>query len=1114
MLFFKKITLYLFIGLLCSYNTFTMDFHETTQYGSYHESLERKISEYYPDASFSMHETTWNSASYTIHEEDVDIHVKESYNPDTNTHYYDAKYEHHNNSSNHYEPSSNQESVSHHNSNDHDHLKDHLHDSAVDNRRQEIDEERQRHYENKLKYDNRNISPKNLYGKDLDAVLILNKVNTISDLIAAISSPTVKAYFKGQKYKIESQPKRKGEEAKLIKQSLNFIDALLSDQVLIILNRIKSANLAGAEDAFAQLKWLWPWKRDYTFLSINSPVNTGEFQFKRNTLKVDIMKIAEKCFITRKDYLAKYANSEQMKAIQEYKDLCPLLFLYKGNAFFDEYRRMQFKIAEDNKVVKNNSRNKKAINNIPKNNLVDNVCFAFIDNLYNDPIVIDNENKDSIRDIFYSIRNRPLAEAQQELQNFELQILRQARSNNIVLMQDIKTWIINQYGFDVLDLANTIYISHPDYSNKPENESVFSDELAPILDNIECQTLPIAYAELIHLEEQLSNEFKSLNIQDKTEQKKCLIEDFGTNPLDVAQATYRNNPNYQYITQHFVPIDFSKVTIKIVKQSPNCASIAREFNHVADQVFHNAELCQINFLSNTKPRVYASINALKKPHDTFDFVCNLTSVDHTLHSLQQQSQDIIEGIQTPPHDSTPLLESIDTIHNEKLEAQIPFTEQMVELQHQHEMYKHLYQMREQCAPLLYHAIERRMKALENIKNGNTHFVTKEYDINRNTEALLREYKHNALLFTSLTGNEYQHVLHTESLEIIDAINKLSRDSRIYNYRGAIIDYAAAVCEYNQDGLTHKATQVADLCWILLDYGSAIAEGAIIGAKSALTDMIEHPVQTVVCAFAGEYVLAYQVCKVACDVAGIGITALTDTTKAKKEWNDYIAPLNQFISSIKHEKITLRQMIQSGTAVVVGWRAQHKVLGGTSKLCKSVKENAIKFAQNNPLVKPKGYMATPEGMLFKATKNSLSKKDANVFKFKNNQKLAKTKNITTTKETTSLHKKHNSNKSGGSSKETVKTEALVKNKSQLPKDRPPIDSETILASGKFQRTNFTYDGARVYKKDNKFYHRDQLHIGESAHLEVYNKRGKHIGIADPLTGELIEGTAVPGRQLPM
>lgn len=49
------------------------------------------------------------------------------------------------------------------------------------------------------------------------------------------------------------------------------------------------------------------------------------------------------------------------------------------------------------------------------------------------------------------------------------------------------------------------------------------------------------------------------------------------------------------------------------------------------------------------------------------------------------------------------------------------------------------------------------------------------------------------------------------------------------------------------------------------------------------------------------------------------------------------------------------------------------------------------------------------------------------------------------------------------------------------------------------------GARVYKKGNYYYHRDTFHKGYGAHLEVYNKRGKHIGEADIYTGELIPNT---------
>jgi len=40
-----------------------------------------------------------------------------------------------------------------------------------------------------------------------------------------------------------------------------------------------------------------------------------------------------------------------------------------------------------------------------------------------------------------------------------------------------------------------------------------------------------------------------------------------------------------------------------------------------------------------------------------------------------------------------------------------------------------------------------------------------------------------------------------------------------------------------------------------------------------------------------------------------------------------------------------------------------------KLCKNVKAKPLNFAHDNPLVKPKEYMATPEGLLFKATSQS-------------------------------------------------------------------------------------------------------------------------------------------------
>ena len=87
-----------------------------------------------------------------------------------------------------------------------------------------------------------------------------------------------------------------------------------------------------------------------------------------------------------------------------------------------------------------------------------------------------------------------------------------------------------------------------------------------------------------------------------------------------------------------------------------------------------------------------------------------------------------------------------------------------------------------------------------------------------------------------------------------------------------------------------------------------------------------------------------------------------------------------------------------------------------------------------------------------------------------------------------------------------------NNNKFTENRPPIDSETILKDKSYIPTNRTFQGAKIYTKNGKFYHRDNFHRGEASHLEVYNKHGKHLGEADINTGEIIPGTADPNKKL--
>ncbi len=80
------------------------------------------------------------------------------------------------------------------------------------------------------------------------------------------------------------------------------------------------------------------------------------------------------------------------------------------------------------------------------------------------------------------------------------------------------------------------------------------------------------------------------------------------------------------------------------------------------------------------------------------------------------------------------------------------------------------------------------------------------------------------------------------------------------------------------------------------------------------------------------------------------------------------------------------------------------------------------------------------------------------------------------------------------------------------NRVPLDNETILGNGTFQKTKIRVKGATVYKKGNRYYYRDTFHTGESAHLEVFDKSGNHLGEADPKTGEIRPGTVDSSKKL--
>ncbi|MDI3410567.1 hypothetical protein QKW52_10270 [Bacillus sonorensis] len=62
---------------------------------------------------------------------------------------------------------------------------------------------------------------------------------------------------------------------------------------------------------------------------------------------------------------------------------------------------------------------------------------------------------------------------------------------------------------------------------------------------------------------------------------------------------------------------------------------------------------------------------------------------------------------------------------------------------------------------------------------------------------------------------------------------------------------------------------------------------------------------------------------------------------------------------------------------------------------------------------------------------------------------------------------------------------------MKEKRVPQDHETFLSGDDFKRTKIRVKGATVYAKDGLYYYRDTLHVGEAAHIEVFDHTGKNI-----------------------
>ncbi len=457
---------------------------------------------------------------------------------------------------------------------------------------------------------------KDVINRTIDSEIILKNAYAIQDLSHELVNPIIEARFQRIKCEYRNKPIKRGRGAKYnYKSQLKFLDALLSGKVARLIDLIQHPDLKIAESAFNQLKNLWDWKHDHTFL-IPSTVNGIEESDFITVLGIDIMKIVERYLITRPDYIAAHTNSQSQAIIQKCKEKCALL--QQTNDIKTLFKKVKQPLFQE--VVK---KGKQATP-------TDIICLAIAEKAVLDPINV----------VLGRIKDAPsLKSAGNELENLKRQILQE----DLILALDVQQKMIEQYGFDILQAAYDIYRNRSDYVSTPENQSILSNGLEVSLRHIKEQKLPIAHAELINVTTQLIEQLEEQNIADPVAQKECIIKDFDADVLTDIQSTYENRGDLRHLVENFIPIDVPSATIDIINSSKDYEAIANGFDRIAQQVLDNAQLCDLEYLPIVEDQLMQSLQVMRSPRNETEFVFHATVADHLMADLQSHTHAIATG---------------------------------------------------------------------------------------------------------------------------------------------------------------------------------------------------------------------------------------------------------------------------------------------------------------------------------------------------------------------------------------------------------------------------------------------------------------------------------------
>ncbi len=229
--------------------------------------------------------------------------------------------------------------------------------------------------------------------------------------------------------------------------------------------------------------------------------------------------------------------------------------------------------------------------------------------------------------------------------------------------------------------------------------------------------------------------------------------------------------------------------------------------------------------------------------------------------------------------------------------------------------------------------ERRLRAFKNFDPAKV--VKKNYALSQKTKSFINTYG-NGQEYQQFKGNEFQHVLHQELLDIQAQAADLVVDKEYQDTIGSLGELAH---QANKQGGVLFTSRLLDVCWGLLECGKAVAYGAKDGVFNTV-DACLHPTRTAKQMAHGIVKTARAMAYVLKECGAISYYSMMDPEKLYNRFLTHKEQIEEVIEVVR--SIPRYDFIRCATAFGVEVVLLERAMGAIGQFSKYTYNNANKW----------------------------------------------------------------------------------------------------------------------------------------------------------------------------